>query len=56
MAGTDEERRDDLIGMFEDKEIKAIFTTRGGDVASRLLDILDYRAIRKNPKILIVQF
>lgn len=53
MAGTDEERKNDLMEMFEDKKIKAIFTTRGGDVASRLLDILDYNAIRKNPKILM---
>ena len=53
MAGTDEERRDDLMDMFENKEVKAIFATRGGDVASHLLDMLDYKVIRKNPKILM---
>ena len=51
MAGTDEERANDLMKMFEDEEIKAIFTTKGGDPASRLLDILDYKLIRNNPKI-----
>lgn len=53
MAGTDDERAADLMEMFEDQEIKAIFTTRGGDVASHLLDMLDYKKIKKNPKILI---
>ncbi len=53
MAGTDEERTNDLMEMFEDENVKAIFTNRGGDVALRLLDILDYKIIRKNPKILM---
>ena len=53
MAGSDDERAADLMEMFEDKEIKAIFATRGGDAASHLLDMLDYKKIKKNPKILM---
>jgi len=30
LAGTDEERIDDLHSMFKDKNVKAIFTLRGG--------------------------
>ena len=50
MAGTDEERLADLHTFFSNPEIKAILCTRGGEVAMRLLPILDYGLIRKNPK------
>lgn len=53
LAGTDEERADELNGMFRDKEIKAIIALRGGSGSARILDKLDYEAIRKNPKIFI---
>jgi len=39
--------------MFKDKNIKAIFTLRGGYGAFRLLDKIDYRLIRNNPKIFV---
>ena len=53
LAGTDEERAEELNEMFRDKSIKAIIALRGGSGAARILDKLDYDAIRKNPKIFI---
>jgi len=53
LAGTDEERRADLEAMFRDRRIDAIFCSRGGYGSARLLDTLDYRSIRQNPKILV---
>ncbi|MCL4375573.1 LD-carboxypeptidase [Candidatus Marsarchaeota archaeon] len=50
-AGTSEERLSDLMDMFEDKDIKAIITARGGYNSNELLDSIDYSIIRKNPKI-----
>lgn len=51
IAGTDEERVSDLNGMFRNPKIKGIFCTVGGFSANRLLDLIDYRAIKKNPKV-----
>lgn len=51
MAGTDEQRAADLNAMFKNPEIKGIFCSRGGQSSNRLLDLIDYRAIQKNPKV-----
>lgn len=53
LAGTDAERAGDLNAMFADKAVKAIVCTRGGSGAARLLPLLDYNAIRRNPKVLL---
>lgn len=53
LAGSDRDRANDLMGMFTDRKIKAIICVRGGYGASRLLPLLDYQAIRANPKIFI---
>lgn len=53
LAGTDEERADDLMRMFADRDIKAIFCLRGGYGSGRLLRLLDYHLIKRHPKILI---
>lgn len=50
MAGTDTDRAADLHRFFFNPEIKAIFTTAGGCGSQRLLDILDYDLIKRNPK------
>lgn len=50
LAGTDQERADDLNGMIADTEVKAIICIRGGSGASRILDLIDYGAITQNPK------
>jgi len=53
LAGPDEQRAEDLNDMFSDKDIKAIICIRGGSGASRILPMLDYKAIAKNPKPLL---
>lgn len=53
LAGTDEERAEDLNKMFQDPEVDAIIALRGGSGAARILDLIDYEAIGKNPKIFI---
>lgn len=53
LAGTDEERLNDLHSMFQNKDVKAIFCVRGGYGAGRLLDKIDYKLIKKNPKIFV---
>lgn len=53
LAGTDRERAADLNVMFADKKVRAIVCARGGYGTIRFLDRLDYRLIRRNPKILI---
>ena len=53
LAGNDDERLDDLHNMFKNKNVKAIFCIRGGYGASRLLDKVNYKLIKANPKILV---
>ncbi len=53
MAGTDKQRADDLNKMFADKKIKAIFCLVGGSSANRLLPLIDFNNIKKNPKIFV---
>jgi len=53
LAGTDRERASDLMAMFADTSVDAIFCLRGGYGASRILPLLDYDLIRRNPKALI---
>ena len=53
LAGTDAERAGDLNAMFADPGVKAIVCTRGGSGAARLLPLLDYDSIRRNPKVLL---
>lgn len=50
-AGTDKERAHDINQMFKDKKVKAIIALRGGWGSNRILDLLDYEMIKKNPKI-----
>ncbi len=53
VAGTDAERLSDLHSAFSDPAVNAILCARGGYGTMHLLDKLDYRLIRDNPKILI---
>ncbi len=53
LAGTDEQRLSDLHEMFEDNAINGIWCIRGGYGTARLLPKIDYKIIRKNPKIFI---
>ncbi|MCH7409906.1 LD-carboxypeptidase [Belliella sp. DSM 111904] len=53
LAGTDEERASDLKEMFADPDIKGIICIRGGSGAARILPLIDYELIKKNPKPLL---
>lgn len=53
LAGKDEERARDLMSMFTNKDVKAIFCARGGYGVNRLLPWLKPNIIRKNPKIFV---
>jgi muramoyltetrapeptide carboxypeptidase len=53
LAGTDEERAADIHTMFERRDVKAIFCIRGGYGTPRLLPLLRYRLIARNPKIFV---
>ena len=52
-AGTDEQRAADLNAMFADPEVRAIHCVRGGWGCARVLPLLDWPMIAKNPKILL---
>ena len=52
-AGTPEERAKDLNDMFSDKEVKAIFTVKGGDMVNGILPYIDFENIKNNPKIFL---
>jgi muramoyltetrapeptide carboxypeptidase len=53
LAGTDKERAQELNNMFGNDDIQGIMALRGGSGAARILDKLDYRTIKENPKIFI---
>jgi muramoyltetrapeptide carboxypeptidase len=52
-SGTDKERLQDLQNMMDDAEVKAVLCGRGGYGMSRIIDELDFKKFRKNPKWLI---
>lgn len=51
LAGSDQERIDDIHDMFLDEEIKAIICFKGGFGASRIIDKIDYEIVKNNPKL-----
>ena len=53
LAGTDAERLEDLHWAFSDPEVDAVWCIRGGYGATRLLPKVDFKLIKKNPKIFI---
>jgi len=52
-AGSDLERAEMVNGYFVDPTIKAIICARGGYGSIRILSLLDYKIIQKNPKIFV---
>lgn len=50
LAGTDQQRLDDLQWALNDTSIKAIFPIRGGYGSSRILDQIDFSLFKQNPK------
>ncbi|HSU57348.1 MAG TPA: LD-carboxypeptidase [Candidatus Dormibacteraeota bacterium] len=53
LAGSDRDRASDLMNMFTDRKVKAIFCVRGGYGSARLLPLLDFKTIRAHPKIFV---
>ncbi len=53
LAGTDEERAADLNGFFANPDVRAVFCIRGGYGSPRLLPLIDYRLIARNPKVFV---
>jgi muramoyltetrapeptide carboxypeptidase len=53
LAGTDAQRAEALNAVISDKSVKAVFFPRAGTGSYRILDRIDYQAIRSNPKIII---
>ncbi|WP_252213361.1 S66 peptidase family protein [Clostridium sp. VAP41] len=49
--GSGKERANELMKLFEDRSIKAIFDISGGDLANGILEYLDFDTIKKNPKL-----
>lgn len=49
-AGTDDERAQDLNDALRDETIAAVWCVRGGYGAMRLLDSVDYDALRERPR------
>ncbi len=52
-AGKDAERLADLHSMFGDKQVAGIWCARGGYGCGRLLPNINYKLIKRNPKVLI---
>jgi muramoyltetrapeptide carboxypeptidase len=53
LAATDRERARELNRAFADPEVDAVFAMRGGWGTARILPLLDYDLIRRNPRILL---
>lgn len=53
LSGSDEVRAADINKMFQDKSIDGIFCLKGGYGTPRILDLLNYEEIKKNPKVFI---
>ena len=53
LGGRDADRAADINACFADPEVRAIMPVRGGWGSARLLPLLDYDAIRANPKVLL---
>jgi len=53
LAGDDRERAEELMALFADSDIRAIFCARGGYGSQRIIPFLDANVIRKNPKIFV---
>jgi muramoyltetrapeptide carboxypeptidase len=53
LAGTDEERADELNEAFRDDKVDGVFCVTGGYGTSRILPSLDYDLIKSEPKVFL---
>ena len=52
LAGSDRQRADDVNAMFADPGVHGILAMSGGSGGNRMRPLVDYDAIRRNPKVL----
>lgn len=52
-AGSDQQRASDLQVAIDSKSIKAIFCARGGYGTTRMIDLVNFDSLQKNPKWLV---
>lgn len=53
LAGSVQDRIEDLHAMFLDPDVSAVFAVRGGYGSGQLLDRIDYGLIRSHPKVFL---
>jgi muramoyltetrapeptide carboxypeptidase len=53
LSDSDEERNKEFMDFTTDPKINAVFAARGGYGSIRILDLLDFDAIKNNPKMII---
>jgi muramoyltetrapeptide carboxypeptidase len=53
LAGEDKQRAEDFNNLVSNKNVKAIFFARGGYGSSRILPLIDYDNLKRNPKIIV---
>jgi muramoyltetrapeptide carboxypeptidase len=53
LAGSDEHRAGLLMRLFEDQSVNALVCAKGGFGSLRILPLLDFDIIRKNPKVFV---
>jgi len=53
VSGKDEQRAKELTDMFANERVDAVFCSRGGYGAMRIVDLIDFGVIKDNPKIFI---
>ena len=50
LSGTDVERANDVMALFNDKDVDILCALKGGYGSARILDLLDFEAISQNKK------
>ena len=53
LAGSDAERAKEINDYFADPEVHGIIAMRGGWGCARMLDLIDYEVIARNPKVIM---
>lgn len=53
LAGTDRERAADFNGLIARRDVRAIIALRGGYGAARILPLIDFNLVKRNPKIIV---
>jgi muramoyltetrapeptide carboxypeptidase len=52
LAGSDDDRAAEFNAAVKDRDVRAVFAIKGGYGLTRILDLIDYKAIAENPKII----